>query len=132
MKLLLDHNLPPRLARCLQALFEGEHQIEALGAKFPANVSDVEWINALNKEGGWAVLTKDLRITTRPHERQALDRSRVVYFFITRAWRNMEVVDIAHRLIRLVPKMASQVELVERGRFELPVNPSARLRPQRD
>ena len=132
MKLLLDNNLPPRVAHCLQALFEREHRIEALGAKFSTGVTDVEWITALDKEGGWAVLTKDLRITTRPHERQALDRSRVVYFFLTDSWRRMSVEETASRLILLVPKMAAQVDLIERGRFELPVNASARLRPQRD
>jgi hypothetical protein len=50
--------------------------------EFSSGVTDVEWIT-LDKEGGWAVLTKDLRITTRPHERQALDRSHMVYFFLT-------------------------------------------------
>jgi hypothetical protein len=43
----------------------------------------------------------------------------------------MSIVDMASRLIRLVPKMAQQVDLVERG-FELPINAGSRLRPQRD
>ena len=132
MKLLVGNNLPPRLARCLQALFEGKHRFEALRDGFPANTSDVEWITALDKEGGWAVLTRDLHIRTRPHERQALDRSRVVYFFLTGSWRRMSVEETASRLILLVPKMAAQVDLIERGRFELPINAGARLRPQRD
>jgi hypothetical protein len=131
LKLLLDHNLPPRLARCLQALFDREHEIVALGEKFPVDVADLDWIKALDREGGWAVLTKDLRIRTRPHERAALDRSRIVYFFLAGSWRKFKVEETAARLIRLVPLMSAQTKLVERGRFELPIK-GARLRPQRD
>jgi predicted nuclease of predicted toxin-antitoxin system len=81
LKLLLDHNLSPRLAKALDALFV-EHEIIALRDKFLADVTDVDWITALDREGGWAVLTKDIRIRQRPHERAALDRSRIVYFFL--------------------------------------------------
>jgi hypothetical protein len=132
LKLLVDHNLSPRIAHCLQALFAGEHQIFALREKFPNDTVDVEWINALTEDGGWAVLTKDLRLRTRPHERAALDRSRIVYFFLTGSWRKYAVEETAARLIRLVPKMAAQTELTERGRFELPINPSSKLRPHRE
>jgi len=86
LKLLLDNNLPPRVAHCLQALFEREHVIRALRDWMAANTSDVEWIKALDQEGGWAVLTRDLIIRTRPHERDALDRSRIVYFFLAGQW----------------------------------------------
>src|SRR5258708_832913 len=46
LKLLLDHNLAPRIARCLQALFIKEHEIVALGERFPVDVSDVDLIKA--------------------------------------------------------------------------------------
>jgi hypothetical protein len=128
LKLLLDHNLPPQLATALQALFP-EHQIIALQDQFPINVSDVEWINELDRQRGWAVVTRDLRITTRPHERAALDRSRIVYFFVK--WRKLTIAETAVRLIRLMPKMAQQVEIAESGRFELPANAGSKLRPYR-
>jgi hypothetical protein len=131
LRLLLDHNLSPRLAEALDALFV-DHQIYALRRKFSKDVSDVDWIMALDREGGWAVLTKDLRIRQRPHERAALDRSRVVYFFLAGAWRKFSVEETAARLIRLIPKMAAVTELADRGRFELPINAGAKLRPHRD
>jgi PIN like domain len=130
LKLLLDHNLSPRLARCLQALFE-EHIVVALRDKFSVNAPDIEWIKALDTEKGWAVLTKDLRIRTRPHEKAALDRSRVVYFFLAGSWRKCSVEQTAARLIRLIPTMAAQTELAESGRFELPFK-GAKLRAHRD
>jgi len=62
LKLLLDHNLSPRLARALGALFV-DHQIVALRDKFPENIADIDWILELDRDGGWGVLTKDLRIS---------------------------------------------------------------------
>lgn len=131
MKLLLDNNLSHRLARALAELFP-DHTIVALRERFDQAASDVEWIGTLDKEGGWAVLTRDLRIRTRPQERAAMDRARIVFFFLTGSWKNYDVPETAARLIRLVPLMAKQMELVDRGRFELPINVGAKLRPQRD
>jgi hypothetical protein len=131
LKLLLDHNLSPRLAEALDALFV-EHQIVALRDKFSADATDVDWITALDREGGWAVLTRDLRIRQRPHERAALDRSRILYFFLGGAWRKFTVEETAVRLIRLIPKMAAQTDLADRGRFELPINAGSKLRPHQD
>jgi hypothetical protein len=130
LKLLLDNNLSPAIATALHVLFP-EHQIIALRDRFSPKASDEEWMFALDDEGGWAVLTRDLRIQSRPHERAVLDRVKVVFFFIGRSWRKMTVPETAARLIRLVPKMAAQTELADRGRFELPVNAGSKLRPHR-
>jgi hypothetical protein len=87
LKLLLDHHLSPRLARSLQALFD-QHEIKALREKFAVDTPDLEWIQTLDRERGWAVLTMDLRIRTRRHERATLDRSAIVFFFLAGAWRS--------------------------------------------
>jgi hypothetical protein len=126
LKLLLDHNLSPKLARTLAALYVPEHEITALRDKFSPNVADVDWITALDREGGWAVLTQDLRIRTRRHERVAMDRARIVFFFLAGAWRKFTVEETAARLIRLI------TELAERGRFELPINAGSKLGPHRE
>jgi hypothetical protein len=132
LRLLCDNNLSPRIARCLQVLFEPRHQIVALRERFSHDTPDLDWISALSQEGGWAVLTKDLRLRTRPHERAALDQSRIVYFFLAGAWKNFDVEETVARLIRLVPKMAAITDLADRGRFELPINAGSKLRPHRD
>lgn len=132
MKLLLDNHLSPRLAHCLQALFTDDHHIVALREKFAENTTDVEWITALDQEGGWAVITRDLHIRTRPHERAALDKSNIVFFFLATGWRKIPVEDTAVRLIRWVPKIVAQTALAASGRFELPINPGSKLRPHRD
>jgi hypothetical protein len=127
LKVLVDNNLSPSLAHSLQPLFP-EHQIVALRDKFSANTKDVDWISTLNAEGGWAVITAERRLKTRPHERLALDRSKIVFFFLTGSWLKYPVPEIAWRLIRLVPLIAKQVAIADNGLFDLPVNSSSKLR----
>jgi len=128
LKLLVDNNLSPSLANSLQPLFP-EFHIVALREKFTANTADVEWINALSAEGGWAALTAERRLKTRPHERLALERSRIVFFFLTGSWLKYSVPETAWRLIRLVPLMAKQSAIADRGLFDLPVHAGSKLRP---
>jgi hypothetical protein len=97
VKLLVDHNLSPAIPRSLQHLYP-THEFAALGDKFPAGTTDIQWMAELHREGGWAVLTKDLRIQFRPHERLALDRSKIVFFFLAGAWRKYAVPETAARL----------------------------------
>jgi hypothetical protein len=131
VKLMVDHNLSPAIPRSLQLLFP-DHTFIALRDRFPVDVSDTDWMKELDREGGWAVLTKDIRIQFRPHERLALDRSKIVFFFLGGAWRKYTVPETAARLIRLVPLMAKQVDIADRGRFDLPINAGSKLRPHRD
>jgi hypothetical protein len=127
LKLMVDNNLSFTLANSLQPLFP-EHKIVALREKFQASSSDVEWIRALDSEGGWAVLTAERRLKTRPHERLALDRSKIVFFFLTGSWLKYSVPETAWRLIRLVPLMTAQVAIADDGLFDLPINPGSKLR----
>lgn len=60
MRLLLDNNFAPRIAKALDILFNGDHEIVALRDKFAANTPDVVWIEALNQERGFC------RPDTRP------------------------------------------------------------------
>lgn len=131
MKLLIDHNLSPALARSLQPLFP-LHTIVALRDRFPVNTTDLEWMTALDHEGGWAALTRDQGIKRKPHERLALDRSKIIFFFLSGgAWKGYTVPETAVRLIRLMPLMIAQTDIADRGRFELPIN-AGKLRPHRD
>ena len=77
-------------------------------------------------------IDKDIRIQFKPHERLALDRSRIVFFFLGGAWRKYTVPETAARLIRLVPLMIKQADIADRGRFDLPINAGSKLRPHRD
>lgn len=126
MKLLVDNNLSPSLAHSLEPLFP-DHRIVALRDKFEPSTPDIHWIKTLDHEGGWSALTGERRLKTRPHERLALDRSSVVFFFLSGQWLKYSVAEQAWRLIRLVPAMAAQSSLAE-GLFDLPINSTSKLR----
>ncbi|MER9456608.1 hypothetical protein NKI64_23225 [Mesorhizobium sp. M0478] len=51
MKALVDENLSPALARSLNALFAGEHEIVHIREKFGPGVKDVAWVGQLSTEG---------------------------------------------------------------------------------
>jgi hypothetical protein len=87
---MVDNNLSYTIARCLQSIFP-EHRIISLREKFTESTKDVDWIGALDHEGGWAVITTERRLKTRPHERLALERSKIVFFFLTGAWLKYSV-----------------------------------------
>jgi hypothetical protein len=127
LKLMVDANLSYALARSLQPLFSG-HQVIALGDKFALNTKDEDWIKALDGEGGWAVVTADRRLKTRPHERLALERAQIVFFFLTGAWLSYGVAETAWRLIRLGPLMEAQSKIATGGLFNLPINAGSKLR----
>ena len=43
MKVLLDNNLSPKIAKALNELFYPEHEVVALRDKFAGDTSDEEW-----------------------------------------------------------------------------------------
>lgn len=122
MKVFLDNNLPPRLAKALAALFDGIHVVVALREKFPQNVSDIDWISELSKEGGWTVLSSDRRILKNPSEKAALRASNLTAFFLTRSLAGK--IGIEKQMIRILQLwnvMETTVRTVQGGAaYELP------------
>ncbi|WP_167693199.1 hypothetical protein [Sphingomonas azotifigens] len=125
MKLLVDHNLPPRLAQALHIIFEPEHEIVALGKKFGRhNLKDEEWIPALGKEGGWAVLSADMNIAKKRPSRDLFIRAGLVGFFFSPAMQKWPLHRQTARVLTLWPQMASHVRTTANGAFEVPASGS--------
>lgn len=133
MKLLLDNNLPPVMARSIHGLVAGDgHTVAALRDRFPPNTPDVEWLGGLGTEGGWSILTLDQMIARRPAERLALHRSKVTAYFLAPAWQKLTTLEKTARLLLWWPKLCQATALVGTGAlFELPVNAGSTLRPIR-
>lgn len=121
MRFILDNNLSPALAKALRALCEPENiEVRHLKEKFPQNVSDESWINALADEGNWAVVTQD-RLIKNPLEREALRRSGLIAFTLSKSWASQRQWAKAAQLIRWWPRIMEQTGLVEGGAvFEVP------------
>ena len=107
MKVLLDNCLAPEIARGINHLLIPEgHKIEAKKDKFgTGRIDDVDWIAALDDEGGWAFVTLDTHIRRRPHEREVLRASKVTGFFMSPAWQHFTPIEQAGRLMGWWPKL---------------------------
>lgn len=121
MKLLIDYNLPPRLAVALHAIFEPEHLVTPLWKKFGRhNLKDEEWIPALGAEGGWAVLSADLNIARKRPSRELFVRAGLVGFFFSPAMQKWPLNRQAARVLTIWPQMISHVSTTANGVFEMP------------
>lgn len=129
MKVLVDENLPPALARALAALFVGTHEVVHLREKFGASVKDLEWISTLNSEGHWIIISADRRIARNRAEQQAFKASKLVGFFLAPGLQKARLTKQMERLMALWEVVEKQVELVGGGAmFEIPTK-STKLRP---
>ena len=86
----MDNNLPPALARALNALsankFSDLEQVIALREKLPPDTSDVAWIQMLGQEGGWFILSADQFRKHGDLERKALRQSGLIVFCLSKQW----------------------------------------------
>ena len=125
MKLLLDNNLPPNLAAALNIIFEPEHEIAALRVKFGrSDLADEDWIPALGREGGWAVLSADMNIARKKPSRDLFIRAGLVGFFLSPALQKMPLHKQAARVLTIWSQMDSHTKTTANGVFELPIKGS--------
>ncbi|MGO9740892.1 MAG: hypothetical protein ACLPN5_05155 [Roseiarcus sp.] len=122
MNVLVDEHLPPALARALNALFAGEHNIIHLRDRFGPAVTDLQWIDALNREGRWVVISADRRITKNRAEYHAFRNSKLIGFFMSRAVYKAKITKQAERVLALWDAIVDLAARVEGGAmFELPM-----------
>lgn len=124
MKFFLDNNLPPAWAPALNALAGTEqHSVHHLREKFAPDVTDIDWINRLATEGGWTIISGDIRITRNRHEREAWLQSGLVGFFMGKSWRSLTFWEQTWRFVRWWPNVVQQAQLVKPpAGFVIPVN----------
>jgi hypothetical protein len=127
VKVILDENLSPALARALAALFEGQHQIEHIRTKFGGGAKDVDWIKALSQEGRWIVISGDRRITKVKAESHAFRNSRLIGFFLAPSLKQSKVTKQMQRILALWDDIEALSSRVAGGAmFELPASGSIR------
>lgn len=118
--MLIDHNLPPRLASALHTIFEPDHEIVALRDKFGrSNLTDEEWIVSLGREGGWAVLSRDMSIARKKPSRYLFIGAGLVGFFFSPSMQKWELARQCARVLTIWPQMVSHMKTAANGVFEL-------------
>jgi len=122
MKVMIDNDLPFRLATALQSIFIDD-EIISLREKFQrTDLKDVEWISQLRSEGGWSIISADRRITKNHIERNALLSAGIVGFFFSAGLKKAKIHDQAARLFKIWPDLRMQASLAENGCFEISAN----------
>jgi hypothetical protein len=128
VKVVLDENMSPALARALRELFTGQHDIIHVRERFGQGTTDVTWIRTLSSEGRWVVISGDRRITRSKLESAAFRSSQLVGFFLSKGLHKAPVRKQMERLLALWDRIEQQAGLVQGGAmFELPMT-STRLR----
>ncbi len=132
MNVLIDENLPPRLATTLDGFVrEDGHRAYALRGKYGAGVQDSDWIIDLSNDADdWIVISADLRITRDRASRVVFRSSGLRGFFLSAGWRkSLKLHEKAGLLLMRWPDIEQQAGLVAGGAcFEVPLRRSAKLR----
>ena len=122
MKVFFDHNMSPALARAFRELFKNEHEITTLAEKFRTNTPDTEWISELSREGQWAIISGDRRITKNHTEYHAFRNSNLIGLFLSQGLNKAPVVKQMERILALWPNIVTVCQTVQGGAmFELPM-----------
>ncbi len=116
MKVFIDNNLAPRLARALHILVEVDgHQVVHLRDRFSPSATDSAWIEKLGEEGDWVIITSDLDVSRREIEKTVWRRYGLIAFLLTKGFNSFTPLDVAWRIIKLWPKIQQQVGLASPG-----------------
>ena len=108
----------------MNALVE-DHQgsiVIALRDKFEPSTPDIDWISALGREGGWSVISGDLRIQKNRAERAAWMQTDLLGYFLEPALAGLPPVEQASRLLMRLATIESQARIM-RGpaMFAMPI-----------
>jgi PIN like domain len=106
----------------LAALLSDQHTIIALRDKFPIDIDDIAFVEALSREGHWIVISGDYRITRNKAERLAFQQSRLTGFFMAPALKKAPVLKQLERLCVLWDTIITVADATAPGAlFELPI-----------
>ncbi|MGR3466233.1 MAG: PIN-like domain-containing protein [Shimia sp.] len=123
MKVLFDHNMPPRMARTLHAFIERDgHSAVALRDKFAQNISDIAYFTALGTERDWIVISKDTANHKRAAERQAIMASGVLAFYLSPGSQKKPANEQMAILLWHWPAIVQRRGDTRNGMFQLPEN----------
>ena len=122
MKVVIDENLSPVLARALSALFAGEYEVVHMRDRFGPSVKDVDWIRQLSEGGHWIVISGDARIAKRKSELAIFRSSRLIGFFLAPALNGAKVTRQMQRVLALWDDIETIANRVASGSmYELPI-----------
>lgn len=121
MKAQLDENLPPSLARAVNAIASIDgHEVVHVSEYAPRGTPDIQLFSLAGDAGITIHVTQDHH-NRRPEERQAIAKAGLSVFVLAKGWGNLSHYDRAARLIEWWPKMMQLAKLTTPGSmFKVP------------
>lgn len=134
MKAQIDENLPPALARALNALVEIDGHEVVHVTDYAKGAPDLELFRRAIEDGVQVHITQDHH-HRRPAEREAISRLGLTVFVLAKGWNTLDHYGRAARLVEHWPAMEAMSRLVAPGSiFRVPHGRNRKLeqiRPQR-
>lgn len=127
MRFFFDNCVSPRLARAIHQLIRPAHEVVALRDRFEAGAPDTLWIPALGREGDWIIVSGDLRIRTRPQERELLRAAQLTTFFMAGGYMNLPEWEQVRWMVDKWPLIVEQADRVNPGAMFLVPKKGRRL-----
>lgn len=127
MKAQIDENLPPALARALNALVavDGDEVVHV--TDYAKGAPDQELFERAIEDGVQVHITHDHH-HRRPAEREAIARLGLTVFVLAKGWSSLAYYDKAARLIEYWPTMVTTAKIVASGAiFRVPHRRNGRL-----
>lgn len=115
MKAQIDENLPPSLARAIDAIARNyDHEVVHVRDFVASGTTDLDVFDAAIERGIRVHVTQDHH-HRKPAERDAIARLGLTVFVLAKGWSTLGQYDRAARLLEWWPKMMQQAELVQPG-----------------
>lgn len=130
MRVLLDNNISPLVARAIHILVEAEgDRAAALRDEFPADAPDVQWIGELGRRGAWSSSRATCRSLGGPRSARPGDLPDWSDFLFEPGWSRFKNTEKAARLLLWWPRIREQAGLVAGGAmFQLPIKAGSKLK----
>ncbi|MFC3816639.1 hypothetical protein [Lysobacter sp. GCM10012299] len=129
MKVQLDENLPPALARALNALVAVDDYEVVHAGDYARGAPDIELFRRAIESGVRVHITADHH-HRRPAEREEIAKLGLTVFVLASGWDTMGHYEKAARLIEYWPKIMTMVEIVAPGSiFRVPHGRNRPLEP---
>lgn len=86
MRIFLDNQLSPKIARAIDELVSPVDHAEHLRLRFAPNTADEVWLRALAAEGQWIVICGDWAMSKKERIRHIYRNSELTVFFLPDGW----------------------------------------------
>jgi hypothetical protein len=117
VRFFFDNNLSQHLAHAIHELCRIEPMISEaihLRDRFPPNIKDHDWINALAQDGDWVVISQD-GLQKNDLEREALRQSGLIVFALHKQWAGQSHWPKSQNLVRWWPSILAQSQKIRGG-----------------